>query len=154
MATFVPTTPNIMNFLLAAATTLEISPFLDHYRQSARQPDIDILITGIGLPPLLIPFPDRSASKDRTLSSRLALQAALTKHFTGISCCGKAGPYRRPGRNGEQTIKNNVRYRFNKAHQPPFSKGWLVNPHKALVQQAKLRVVKSISVNQITTSRE
>ena len=38
-----------MNWLLVAATTKEISPFLNYYRHSGNNMDIDILITGIGL---------------------------------------------------------------------------------------------------------
>ena len=38
-----------MNCLLVAATAKEITPFLDHYRNGNNKPDIDILITGIGL---------------------------------------------------------------------------------------------------------
>jgi len=38
--------------------------------------------------------------------------------------------------------------------QFPFKKGWLVNPNIALLNKSKLNVVRGISVNQITSSRQ
>ena len=38
-----------MNCLIVSATAKEISPFLTYYRSSDKKPDVDILVTGIGL---------------------------------------------------------------------------------------------------------
>src|SRR5260221_14185146 len=36
----------------------------------------------------------------------------------------------------------------------PFNKGWLINPGNALLKKTKLKIVKGISVNEITTSKQ
>ena len=38
--------------------------------------------------------------------------------------------------------------------QYPYKKGWLINPHTTLLKQSKLKKVKGISVNQISTSKQ
>ena len=38
--------------------------------------------------------------------------------------------------------------------QFPFKKGWLVNPGKVLLKATKLKKVKGVSVNQISTSKQ
>ena len=40
------------------------------------------------------------------------------------------------------------------ADQFPYTKGWLVNPHNELIKKTRLKQVKGISVNEITTSRQ
>jgi futalosine hydrolase len=40
------------------------------------------------------------------------------------------------------------------ADQFPYTKTWLVNPHNDLLKTTKLRQVKGVSVNEITTSRQ
>jgi len=36
----------------------------------------------------------------------------------------------------------------------PYTKGWLINPDSRLLKNTKLKVVKGISVNEITTSKQ
>ena len=40
-----------------------------------------------------------------------------------------------------------------KLNQSPFNKGWLVNPHQELIKKTKLKTVKAVSVNHITTGK-
>ena len=39
-------------------------------------------------------------------------------------------------------------------NQFPFNKGWLINPAGEMIRKTKLKAVKGISVNQITTSKQ
>ena len=38
--------------------------------------------------------------------------------------------------------------------QYPYKKGWLINPNKEVLKKTKLKIVKGISVNQISTSKQ
>ena len=38
--------------------------------------------------------------------------------------------------------------------QHPYKKGWLINPNKDALKKTKLKIVKGISVNQISTSKQ
>jgi len=38
--------------------------------------------------------------------------------------------------------------------QYPYKKGWLINPNKDILKKTKLKIVKGISVNQISTSKQ
>ncbi len=38
--------------------------------------------------------------------------------------------------------------------QYPHNKGWLINPNKEILKKTKLKIVKGISVNQISTSKQ
>ena len=38
--------------------------------------------------------------------------------------------------------------------QHPYKKGWLINPNKEVLKKTNLKIVKGISVNQISTSKQ
>jgi futalosine hydrolase len=38
--------------------------------------------------------------------------------------------------------------------QYPYKKGWLINPNQEILKKTKLKIVKGISVNQISTSKQ
>jgi futalosine hydrolase len=38
--------------------------------------------------------------------------------------------------------------------QYPYKKGWLINPNKEILKKTKLKTVRGISVNQISTSKQ
>ena len=147
-----------MNCLLVAATVKEISPFLDYYRTTEKNwPDlsIDVLITGIGL---------------------TATTYHLTKHFiikkpdfvvqAGVAGCfekklplGSVVFIKQDAIADEGVVElKKLRTLFDlhlvPKNQFPYKKGWLINPGNELVKKSKLKTVKGISINQVTTSKQ
>ena len=143
-----------MNWLLVAATTKEISPFLNYYRNSGNNMDIDILITGIGLTAT-------SYSLTKQLSMKkpdLIIQAGIAGCFGKNILQGSVVVVKRDTIADLSVIENKeLKTMFDlgliKPNQFPFRGGWLVNPHKDILQKTKLKAVKAISVNHITTTK-
>jgi len=146
-----------MTYLLVAATSLEIAPFLDHLRKkepgTAPAYDIDVLVTGIGL----------------TASTHSITRQLLLKKPDMVIQAGVAGCFdRRIALGSVMTIKqdtiadqsvielNQLKTLFDLKLVPhnqfPFKNGWLVNPHTTLLKKLKVKPVKGVSVNEITTS--
>jgi futalosine hydrolase len=144
-----------MNCLLAAATAKEISLFLDHYRISDNKPDTDILITGIGLTAATY-----SLSKQIHLKKPdLIIQAGIAGCFDKNISLGSVVVVKQDTIADQSVIENKqLKTMFDlkliSFNQAPFSKGWLVNPHKDLIKQTKLKAVNAVSVNHITTSKQ
>jgi futalosine hydrolase len=143
-----------MNCLLVAATTKEITPFLNYYRNSDNNADIDILITGIGL-----------TATSYTLTKQLGMKRPDLVIQAGIAGCfdknipqGSVVVVKQDTIADLSVIENKeLKTMFDlgliKPNQFPFRSGWLVNPHKDILQKTKLKAVKAISVNHITTAK-
>lgn len=146
-----------MTCLLVAATSFEISPFLESYRNSNNQVhskhDLDILITGIGLtastysitkqinfrrPDIVI-----QAGIAGCFDRNIPLASVFTIMQDRVADLGVAE-------------KNEFRSFFDSglvpANQYPYTNGWLVNKSETL-KKTKLKKVKAISVNEITTQK-
>jgi futalosine hydrolase len=144
-----------MNWLLAAATTKEISPFLNYYRNSGDNADIDVLITGIGLPAT-------SYSLTKQLGMKrpdLVLQAGIAGCFDKNILQGSVVVVKQDTIADLSVIENKeLKTMFDlgliKPNQFPFRNGWLMNPHKDILGKTRLKMVKAISVNHITTARQ
>lgn len=144
-----------MSILLAAATAKEIQPFLDHYRRSDSIPDVDVLITGIGL-----------VSATYALAKQVSIKKPLLVIQAGIAgCFDKNIPLGSVVVIKQDTIadlsvmeNNQLLTMFDtglvKSTHIPYSKGWLVNPDKELMKRTRLKAVKAVTVNHITTSKQ
>ena len=143
------------NILVVAATAKEINPFIELIRTGRLTGNVDILISGIGL----------AAS-----SYHLAKQLALKKYDLVIQA-GVAGSFDLRISPGTvvavkqdtiadqsvvelQKLKTLFDLKLVPQDQYPYKKGWLINPNKDLLKKIKLKTVKGISVNQITTSKQ
>ena len=143
------------NILIAAATAIEINPFIELARTGHLKNNIDILISGIGL---------------TATTYHLAKQLALKKYDLVIQA-GVAGSFdlRIPlsavvAVNQDaiadqsvvelQKLKTLFDLKLVPQDQYPYKKGWLINPNKAVLQKTKLKIVTGISVNQISTSKQ
>ena len=147
-----------MKYLLIAATAKEIEPFLNWMKTAtaAQQNSLpDVLVSGIGL---------------TATTYHLTRQLQLKKYSCVIQA-GVAGCFNRNislgsvvlvGRDviADQAVvelkqlKTLFDLKLVPADQFPYSKTWLVNPHRDLLKKIKLRKIKSISVNEITTSKQ
>ena len=145
-----------MNCLLIAATAGEIAPFLKYYRETPKMfhPDIniDVLVTGAGL-----------TATTYHLSRQLRIRLPDMVIQAGIA--GSFDKKRVPGTvvavNQEAIADEGVwekrRYRsifdlgLAGKNGFPYKNGWLVNPGTVLLKRSGLKLVKGISVNQVTT---
>ena len=143
------------NILVAAATSKEIHPFIELIRTKGFTNKMDILISGIGL----------TAS-----TYRLAKQIALKKYDLVVQA-GVAGCFDTRIPLGAvvavqqdtiadqsvvelQRLKTLFDLKLVPKDQYPYRKGWLINPNKEALKKTKLKIVKGISVNQISTSKQ
>jgi futalosine hydrolase len=147
-----------MNCLLIAATAKEIAPFLVHYRNTQEQfwadRNIDVLITGIGLTATTYHLTRQLQLK----RPDLVIQAGVAGCFDNSIPLGTVLATKQDTIADESVIEmKKLKTLFDLELVPqdqfPFTKGWLVN-NTALLKKNKLKAVKGISVNQITTSKE
>ena len=144
--------------LLVAATVFEISPFLEYYRGAKNQLSddwqVDILITGIGLTV-------STYSITRQLQIRrpgIVVQAGIAGCFDKNIPLGSVVAIKQEAI-GDQVVteKGKIKTLFDlnllAMDQFPFSKGWLINKSEVL-KKVKLKKVKGITTNEITTSKQ
>ena len=142
------------NILVVAATAKEINPFIELTR-TGNINNVDILISGIGL----------TAS-----TFHLAKQLALRKYDLVIQA-GVAGcfdlriPLGAVVAVKQDTIADQSVVELQKLKtlfdlnlvpqdQYPYKNGWLINTNREVLKKNKLKIVKGISVNQISTSKQ
>lgn len=147
-----------MNCLLVAATTKEIGPFLDHYRTTQQQwpvnMNIDVLVTGIGMTTTTYRLTKYFSIK----SPDLVIQAGIAGCFDQKIPLGTVVTIKQDTIADEGVVElKKLRTLFElqlvPQNQFPYKKGWLINTSTELIKKCKLKVVKGISVNQITTSK-
>ena len=143
-----------MNILLISATAKEIAPFFEYYRNSKRAQNIDILITGIGL----------TAATYHLLKQVNLKRPDLIIQAGVAGCFNKKIPLATVVMVEKETIADQSVIELKRLKtifdlelvphdQFPFENGWLVNDHE-LLKRSKLKKVKVISVNEITTSKQ
>jgi len=142
------------NILVAAATAKEIAPFIALAR-TGQFIKVDILITGIGL----------TAS-----TYHLCKQLALKK-YDFVFQAGVAGSFDLNIPLGEvvavnqdaiadqsvvelEKLKTLFDLKLVPQDQYPYKRGWLTNPNNEILKKTKLKIIKAISVNQISTSKQ
>ncbi len=146
-----------MNILLIAATAKEIAPFLEHYRNTAKKEslDIDVLITGIGLTSTTYHLTKQLQLK----KPGIVIQAGVAGCFDKQIPLGTVLKIKQDAIADESVVElKKMKTLFDlqllQTSQFPFKDGWLLNRGNSLFKQVKLKTVKGISVNQITTSKQ
>jgi len=146
-----------MNCLIIAATAKEINPFLDWYRHHNKTADtsIDILITGIGLTATSYHLTKQINIK----RPDLVIQAGVAGCFDKQLPLGSVVAIKQDTIADESVVElKKLRTLFDlkllPQNQFPFQKGWLINSNTALLKKTKLKIVKGISVNQITVFQQ
>ena len=145
-----------MQILIAAATPIEISPFLEQIRQGTLPSghEYDVLITGIGLTAT-------TWSLTRQLFTKkpgLVIQAGVGGCFDTDIPLGSVLAVKQETIADQSVIElNSLKTLFDLNLVPhdrfPYTKGWLVNRHP-LLRKTRLKKVSGISVNEITTDRK
>ncbi len=144
-----------MNCLLVAATAKEIAPFLDHYRTTEKLWHIDVLITGIGMTASAYHLTKHFSIK----RPDFVIQAGVAGCFDQKIPLGSVVVIKQDTIADESVVElRKLRTVFDlqlvPQNQFPYKKGWLKNPGTELLKRSKLKAVKGISVNQITTSKQ
>jgi len=145
-----------MNVLLVSATALEIRPFLQWLKQEGsdtkRPPDV--LIAGIGLTATSYHLTKQLSLKKYDLVIQAGIAGCFDKETVpGETVCVKKDLIADQGVIEQKQLKTVFDLELASPNQPPYNKGWLENPHKALMKKTGLRLVDAISVNEISTSR-
>lgn len=143
--------------LLVAATVTEISPFLEYYRDTKNQLhnlQVDVLITGVGLVA-------STYSITKQLQIRrpdIIIQAGIAGCFDKNIALGSVVIVKQEAFGDQGVIESGkMKTLFDlglvEKDQFPFSKGWLINKSEYL-KKVKLKKVKGITINEITTSKQ
>jgi futalosine hydrolase len=143
-----------MNVLLVAATTLEIKPFLDHYRQKGfAGKEVDILITGPGLLAATHSLTRQIGLKKPDLVMQAGIAGCFNKKMPlGSIVAVKQEVVADEGVVEAKKFRTLFDLQLVKADQYPFNKGWLVNPDaNKLIKENGFKAVNGITINQITT---
>ncbi len=144
-----------MNCLVIAATPIEIRPLLEKLKKGnipiSNSIQLDVLITGIGL--LATSY---SLQKQIQLKRPdLIIQAGVGGCFDKKMKLGRVFIIKKEAIADQSVVElNALKTLFDldlvPANQPPYQKGWLVNPHP-IVKKLRLPKVTGVSVNEITT---
>lgn len=142
------------NILVAAATAKEISPFIESTR-AGNFTNIDILITGIGLTASTFHLTKQFALKKYDL----VIQPGVAGCFDGNTDLGEVVAVKQDAIADQSVVeleKLKTLFDLNLVPQDhyPYKKGWLINPDNETLKKTKLKIVKAISVNQISTSKQ
>lgn len=144
--------------LLVAATVTEISPFLEYYRDTKNQLhdnlQVDVLITGVGLVA-------STYSITKQLQIRrpdIIIQAGIAGCFDKNIALGSVVVVKQEAIGDQGVIESGkMKTLFDlglvEKDQLPFSNGWLINKSEYL-KKVKLKKVKGITINEITTSKQ
>ena len=144
------------NILVAAATAKEIDPFISLVRKVYfSKNNIDILISGIGLTASTYHLIKQLALKKYDL----VIQAGVAGSFDlniplGAVVAVKQDTIADQSVIELEKLKTLFDLKLVPQDQHPYKKGWLINPNKDVLKKTKLKIVKGISVNQISTSKQ
>ena len=144
------------NILVAAATAKEIDPFISMVRKVYfSKSNIDILISGIGLTASTYHFMKQLALKKYDL----VIQAGVAGSFDlniplGAVVAVKQDTIADQSVIELEKLKTLFDLKLVPQDQHPYKKGWLINLNKDVLRKTKLKIVKGISVNQISTSKQ
>ncbi|HJS55720.1 MAG TPA: hypothetical protein VJ765_14295, partial [Chitinophagaceae bacterium] len=142
------------NILVVAATAKEINPFIELTRTGGLN-NVDILISGIGLTASTYHLVKQLALK----KYGLVIQAGVAGSFDlsiqlGLVVAVKQDVIADQSVVELQRLKTLFELKLVPQDQYPYKKGWLKNPHEEVLKKTKLKTVKGISVNQISTSKQ
>ena len=142
------------NILVVAATAKEINPFIELARTGDFN-NADILISGIGLTASTYYLAKQLALKKYDL----VVQAGVAGCFDLRTPLGAVVAVKQDTIADQSVVElERLKTLFDlnlvPQDQYPYKKGWLINPYKEVLKKTKLKIVKGISVNQISTSKQ
>lgn len=142
------------NLLVVAATAKEISPFIELAR-AGNFTNTDLLISGIGLAASTYHLTKQLSVKKYDL----VIQAGVGGCFDSTIGLGEVVAIKQDTIADQSVVeleklKTLFDLKLVPQDQYPFKKGWLINPGRAIIKASKLKAVRGITVNQISTSKQ
>jgi len=142
------------NILVVAATAKEINPFIELTRTGDIN-NADILISGIGLTASTYHLAKQFSLKKYDL----VIQAGVAGCFDLRIPLGAVVAVKQDAIADQSVVElERLKTLFDlnlvPQDQYPYKKGWLINTNKEVLKKTKLKTVKGISVNQISTSKQ
>jgi len=142
------------NILVVAATAKEIDPFII-LKRTGQFTNVDILISGIGLTASTWHLSKQLALKKYDL----VIQAGVAGSFDLTISPGQVVAVKQDAIADQSVVElEKLKTLFDldlvPQDQYPYKKGWLINPNKEILKKTKLKIVKGVSVNQISTSKQ
>lgn len=147
-----------MHCLLVAATAAEIHPFTEHLAQTDKlthvELDLDILITGVGSMATTFHLTRYLAHKQPDI----VIQAGVAGSFDPDTQPGSVFLVQKDcladlGVQEKEGFQSVLDMGIAGPNDAPYTRGLLVNPYKELMKRTRLKKVKGITVNEITTSK-
>lgn len=144
------------NILVAAATAKEINTFIQSIRKGQlSKNNIDVLVSGIGLTASTFHF----TKQLRLKKYDLVIQAGVAGSFDLKIPLGAVVAVKQDAIADQSVIeleklKTLFDLKLVPQDQHPYKNGWLMNPNNGILKKTKLKTVKGISVNQISTSKQ
>jgi futalosine hydrolase len=143
-----------MNILLVAATVTEIRPFIQQYDRDRHAPDIDIIITGVGLIATVYTIMQQLRIK----RPGMMIQAGIAGSFTYDLPPGTTVIVKKDRVADEGVVENGklitlFDLQLAEKDRLPFINGWLVN-NSFSRKQVKLPKVNAISVSDISNAEQ
>ena len=144
-----------MNLLIAAATAIEIKPFLQYLKKRKDEADIDVIITGIGLTATTYSLTKQLAIK----KPDLLIQAGVAGCFDLSVELGEVLMIKQDTIADQSVVelkklKTLFDLKLVPHDQHPYKNGWLVNPLNKYLGLPGIKQVSGISVNQISTDKK
>jgi futalosine hydrolase len=143
-----------MNGLVISSTVFEITPFLELYRNGKTNPELDILITGIGITHCTYSLTKQIQIKRPAFVIQAGICGAFNKKIElgSVLAVNKEAIADQAVIEGA-TLKTIFDLKLADPDSLPYGKGWLVN-NSSLIKKCKLKKVTAVSVNQITSSKK
>ncbi len=144
------------NILVAAATAKEINPFIQSIRKGQLSKNsIDVLISGIGLTASTYHLTKQLSLKKYDLVIQAGVAGSFDRKFPlGAVVAVKQDAIADQSVIELKKLKTLFDLKLVPQDQHPYKKGWLMNPNNGILKKIKLKTVKGISVNQISTSKQ
>lgn len=148
-----------MNCLIVAATSLEISKFIQHCRTTDKFHHIDLqldfLITGVGMLNTSYALMKHLQVKQPHVIVNAGIAGSFSKkHTPGAVVVVKNETMADLGVMEKDGYKDVFDLKLQASSQFPFDKKKLTNTYSAFLNRTFLPKVKSVSVNQITSSKK
>ncbi len=137
----------IMRILLIAATKTEIQPFI------TANPDVEVLITGVGVPATIYHLQKCIHQTDYDLIIQAGIAGSFNAGiFLGKTVLVKQDCFADLGMEEKENYTPVFDTEFGSKDEFPFNDGWLINSNEKLLT-SELQVVKAITVNKVSDSQ-
>jgi futalosine hydrolase len=135
-----------MQILLIAATKEEIQPFINV------NPQIDVLIAGVGVPATIYHLQKRMQQIDYDLIIQAGIAGAYKQELTlGETVLINQDTFGDLGMEEKEDFTSIFETALAGKDEFPFTNGWLMNTNK-IFKKSSLPVVKAITINKISDS--